>query len=798
MQKGINQFLVFMTVFAVVVTSFITPTTAYADDGPTGGETSEPAVVEEQEPAVTEDQEPAEETAPVETVEEILEQIPDSTQLVVLDETGTPEPLASQDAADIIVNGDPMWCPDGVLPGGVGCTASFTTFTGAGGLLTALAGGSFTGNGVIYVESTYNSALESGDVNIDGSVLTGLGNLTIQGGWDGVLGGTNVTGTSTFNGISLNIFNWSGSVTLNDLVINTTNTGLYVQNDDNIVLDNVDAQSSNFYGAYLDNADALSATVQISDSDFSDTGAVTTDDGGLFVLSNGDVTLTNVTSSDHQNYGALIYGNNVSVTNGTFNNQSVDSGLWVNAYGNIILNNVIASNNYYEGAILDATYGTGDVTVTNSTFDDNGEYGLAAGSFGNILVDFLTATNNGDYGAYLNSLGTGNITVTNSSLTLNGIKGLYAESSGDITLDNVDASDNGSYGAYLKAAYGAGNIFVSNSTFNGNGSVGLAAMTGAGDIVIDNIFVDGAGLTDIGAYLGAYDGGAVNVSNSTFQNMTSYGLKIGTSGPVNLTNVTASDNGSHGASIFNSHACGKVQGIDVTVDGGFYQNNGGYGLYVSPGPEGTLTFGAASTFGGNGLGDYLLDLVVDCKPHEDHPKPPESPKKPVNVVELPSTDGTPVEQDCEIYSGTELILPNGTRAFIGCPFNGDSLIEEVGFDGLPSPLPTGPEFVSGVSLDFNATADEEGKTEEAAITLSFDIPEGMEGKLFSILYWDPEANGGLGDWVELPLARAFGDSKFPLHPEDPDDPRMSTGVEIVDGKVTVTVNFPGTFVLVAK
>jgi len=74
----------------------------------------------------------------------------------------------------------------------------------------------------------------------------------------------------------------------------------------------------------------------------------------------------------------------------------------------------------------------------------------------------------------------------------------------------------------------------------------------------------------------------------------------------------------------------------------------------------------------------------------------------------------------------------------------------------------------------------------------------MEGKLFSILFWDPEANGGQGDWVELPLARSFGASKFPLHPENPDDPRMSSGVQVVDGKVTVTVNFSGIFVLVAR
>jgi fibronectin-binding autotransporter adhesin len=112
--------------------------------------------------------------------------------------------------------GDPLWCPIGVLPGGVGCTASFTAFTGAGGLLAALASGPYSGDGVIYLDTFYNAALETGDVIINGGDLSALGNLTLQGGWDGVLGGANIVGTSVINAVDLRI-DWPGNVTIKDI-----------------------------------------------------------------------------------------------------------------------------------------------------------------------------------------------------------------------------------------------------------------------------------------------------------------------------------------------------------------------------------------------------------------------------------------------------------------------------------------------------------------------------------------------------------------------------------------------------
>ena len=72
------------------------------------------------------------------------------------------------------------------------------------------------------------------------------------------------------------------------------------------------------------------------------------------------------------------------------------------------------------------------------------------------------------------------------------------------------------------------------------------------------------------------------------------------------------------------------------------------------------------------------------------------------------------------------------------------------------------------------------------------------GKRLSILYWDPTANDGQGDWIELPFEQ-FGGVYFPLYPDNPEDGRqLCSGFERSGDTVSVTVNFPGTFVLVAR
>jgi hypothetical protein len=119
---------------------------------------------------------------------------------------------------------------------------------------------------------------------------------------------------------------------------------------------------------------------------------------------------------------------------------------------------------------------------------------------------------------------------------------------------------------------------------------------------------------------------------------------------------------------------------------------------------------------------------------------------------------------------------------------------------LPGQLPLGPRFVSAVT--FSGT-DPDGNPvlvlpAGASLLVSFDIPAGMERFHFSILYWDPTLHDGAGDWVELPADR-LGHGILALHSDTPEDNLLILrGVRQDEGKVTVKVNFTGTFVLIAK
>jgi len=170
------------------------------------------------------------------------------------------------------------------------------------------------------------------------------------------------------------------------------------------------------------------------------------------------------------------------------------------------------------------------------------------------------------------------------------------------------------------------------------------------------------------------------------------------------------------------------------------------------------------------------------------------------VVEIPETGQLePVVQDCENFSSTTLVLHTGTSVKVKCPFTGSSVLAETPNDELPGKIPVGFTFGAAITIGL----DNEGNpvpvlTEGGLITITFIVPEELMGKRMSILYWDPTAKNGLGDWIELPLQQ-FGGAYFPLYPDDPDDGRLiCSGLEQSGNTVSVTLNFPGTFVLVAR
>ncbi|MBV5323052.1 MAG: hypothetical protein JZU60_04370, partial [Ilumatobacteraceae bacterium] len=119
--------------------------------------------------------------AAAEEVTPLLADVPPGTDVVVLDENGQPLPLASEAAADVIIAGDPKWCPDDVAnlvahP----CSSVFDNLEEA--LLHA---DSETVNGTIWIasgsifakSSTSDTALVFNSYNEN--------SLTLQGGWTG-------------------------------------------------------------------------------------------------------------------------------------------------------------------------------------------------------------------------------------------------------------------------------------------------------------------------------------------------------------------------------------------------------------------------------------------------------------------------------------------------------------------------------------------------------------------------------------------------------------------------------------
>jgi len=133
---------------------------------------------------------------------------------------------------------------------------------------------------------------------------------------------------------------------------------------------------------------------------------------------------------------------------------------------------------------------------------------------------------------------------------------------------------------------------------------------------------------------------------------------------------------------------------------------------------------------------------------------------------IPVTGGELVELSCDVANTLE--LPGGESIIFDAVLCGyvAQLVTELE-ETLPVELPDGSAFVAGLTLNLLLDGElVDGET----LTVSFAIPEGMEGSDFAVMAWDAETN----NWVEV------GD------------------VTVADGFVTVTVDYPGTFVLVAR
>ena len=526
---------------------------------------------------------------------------------MVLDATGTPVPLATQAAADALKNNDPVWCPGITKPGGSGCTASDGSVTTITQLITAVGtlGLSTPTAGTIYFEYTnpvspYNISDASFSSNVNN-----LGDLVIQGGWNGgttTLGTFGLSGSSYFS-VPLSVTNWNGDVTLNDITITgvTTTTGLLVTTaattagKGNITLHNVKSNNNKTggIGADLDNTAGSGHGNIMVDFDLNGSSEFNTNTYGLVALSNGNINLIDVTADDNEYDGAGLDNSTGSgdiyvdfnLSNNQFNGNG-EYGLHAASAGAITLNSVNADGNSYDGAYLDNTFSGGPsaINVNRSTFGwagyGNVQNGLEVYSNGSISLDSVTADYNNYDGTYLSTSGSdsfGHSIYIDTSADFQGGVGLSGNPS-DFS-NNKDEQPSGTTSPQNPSgleAYGPGDFYLGDVTANTNSGNGLTATSSNGWIDLWGAKADSNG--GAGAVLNNAGNNMVDVaasfnSNIDFSSNYNDGLDVTSTGEIDLYDVVADSNGQSGAgagAVLNNAA---GDGYGVYIDTVYSPNN---------------------------------------------------------------------------------------------------------------------------------------------------------------------------------------------------------------------------------
>ncbi|MFN8413251.1 MAG: hypothetical protein U0Z26_12760 [Anaerolineales bacterium] len=576
-------------------------------------------------------------------VEPTTTDIPEDTQEIITSPMTSVIPLASTEAEKNFFNGDPIWCPAGVAPkdGLSGCSPSMSGFTvdtihsAPGGLLGWLNnpanGAAISKAGTIWVAYDYSSAGEStGAFVLSPATTQGTMEnfaLTVQGGWNGTLGSIALNGshpTSTLNN-ALSINGWAGAVTINNLTIQNVNnsvaawdSALEVDTTGNILLNNVTVQNnSNSYdntvdtaydrdGIYLRNAvlGGSAKTVTLNNV------TVSNNDGyGLFVISNGVITINN-----------LIATGNGTGGNGYDNNLNTCTG---NCYADGIVNQCYGGCNE-DGVYLDNTFSTTNAGIVmkglSQIFNNSGN-GLTIFTKGTVTAANLNAMGNDFFGARIDNCNYTTVdfnaitcqTTSGAGVTLtgfntfknNGADGLRVFSGGAITVSNLTALDNGTnpnrpHTGLIYEASGKGVFLVNDGAtvgkaitlsgtnlFNNNSLAGLFIVT-KGDATMNNVTATYNAAANGATYCnnsfeldGLCAGLFLNSHNFTltgygiFSHNYNGGMTVYTQATIKAANVYAEKNGGAGAYLQNFSS-------SITLTGSnFFVGNTSSGLFIN-------------------------------------------------------------------------------------------------------------------------------------------------------------------------------------------------------------------------
>ncbi|CAG1001721.1 hypothetical protein ANAEL_03015 [Anaerolineales bacterium] len=401
------------------------------------------------------------------TIPEILEQLPEDTALVVVDEEGEALPLVSTEAAEVLAAPDPYFTAGGTtyrfLPSGADCSAyaAGTCFTSDTPIQDAVVYLSTTLNtkpddGNIYVESgTYTE-----NVFVDGFAWTTAGGdipdyLGIIGAGSGV-GGSTLTGS--FSILGMNAFTLSGFTVNAD-----SGDAIYVDGQEG-ALELADLEVI----ATMDEATGISVWSYHGDVDLTNVSSTTRGTGLRISADDGDVNLNGIDMSGNSFDGAVVdaWNGSLTVQQSNFSGNG-GSGLFAGALaGDVTLSNATANGNSGSGAILSGY----DITVNGGEFSKNGNgegVGLFLFSFNNLTLNNVTATEN--EGSGFMGGGPGTATINGGNFSGNLFDGMDVFANGGVTLNHVTASDNMRSGALVDGD----SINVLCGSYTGNDDYGL-------------------------------------------------------------------------------------------------------------------------------------------------------------------------------------------------------------------------------------------------------------------------------------------------------------------------------------
>jgi hypothetical protein len=623
-----------------------------------------------------------------------------------------------------------MWCPEGVLPGGVGCTTNFVSISA---LITNMVTvtNNYAQNGVIYFTS--NPGI--GTFNLNPTTLPGGDfetlndyNLTLQGGWNGLndgagfaLSGQTNFGTNPIT-IGTTVNPWVGNITLNDFTFTgASQTSLTIYTTTGaITLNNVDVnnQGNGRNTALLSTA---SGDITVANGTFDGNG---TNSGGFSATTTtGSITISDSSFTDNKigsgtSDGATLSASTVTLTNVSATNNDGD-GITINNASMVTLNNVVATNNGTDpagpgnndgsGVLVNGPAGT-NLFVNGGNFSSNKEYGIEVGNPANTTIYIVSEPT-----CISNVLG-----CTNGTF--------LQDNTAPVISPNISGTlgSGGWYTSHVTVSWSV------NDPDSGNSS-----STGCTE---SNLTSDTAGIT-----LTCSAANNVGLSNSV-----SVTIKIDQTAPVLSlpSNITATATGPAGAVV--SYSASAMDDMDPSVSAVCAPASGStFGLGNT-----TVNCSATDEAGNSSSGSFLV--TVTAIPATATNTPTSTPPTPASTPTAPThTAGSSAS---ESGSSTLIVPITGGLIDLACDsvfsafgvqlsfFNlcdQQTTIKDITSSNLPGKLPNDFTFVMGLNLQIlNDGEVLPDLPDGSGIQLGFPA-SGDPDDQFAVLYWNGSA------WVEI-------------------------------------------------